>query len=248
MIEQPRRKRGWMNLIVDEVIEETHDTKTFILVDQDDGGRAFDYIAGQYITLRFDQIETKPLVRSYTMSSSPIQKDHVAFTVKRVQNGIVSNWLCDNTVKGDVLRARGPMGKFYFDPTKHHSHLVMVAAGSGVTPFVSIIREYAANAHSDFQFSLLVSFKSTEDLILWKNLQELSNRPYVNIATTLTREERDEFWYGRPSAPLIDRLVDNKYDHKTFMTCGPHALMDMVVNHAREKGVHDSQILTESFT
>ena len=85
MDNQNRRvKRGWLNLKVTDVIDETHDTKTFIMVDGDEGGRPWDYWAGQYLTFRFDTVAEKPVVRSYTMSSSPNQGDFCAFTVKRV--------------------------------------------------------------------------------------------------------------------------------------------------------------------
>ena len=67
-----RGKKGWMNLKVVDVVHETHDTDTFYLVNEDEGERAFDYIAGQYLTFRFDGVQDKPLVRSYTMSSSPL--------------------------------------------------------------------------------------------------------------------------------------------------------------------------------
>src|SRR4051812_11512541 len=114
----PRRvKRGWMNMRVDKIIDDTHDTKTFILVDADEGGRPFDYIAGQYLTFRFDQIADKPIVRSYTMSSSPNQQGYSSFTVKRVESGVISNWLCNHIKVGDVLRGRGPIGRFCFDPS-----------------------------------------------------------------------------------------------------------------------------------
>ena len=55
-----RVKRGWMNLKVIEVIEETHDTKTFVMIDADEGGRPWDYWAGQYLTFRFDDVGDKP--------------------------------------------------------------------------------------------------------------------------------------------------------------------------------------------
>src|SRR4051794_38726778 len=80
-----RIKRGWMNLRVDRIVDETWDTRTFYLVDADEGGRAFDYTAGQYLTFRFDEVAEKPIVRSYTMSSSPNQDGFSAFTVKRVE-------------------------------------------------------------------------------------------------------------------------------------------------------------------
>ena len=77
-VQNRRIKRGWMNLKVSRVTQESPDTKTYYLIDAEDGGRQFDYIPGQYLTFRFDHIGPKPIVRSYTMSSSPNQKEEVA--------------------------------------------------------------------------------------------------------------------------------------------------------------------------
>jgi len=89
-----RVKRGWMNLLVKRIIQETHDTRTLILVDEKSGSREFDYIPGQYLTFRFDHISEKPVVRSYTMSSAPVEGDFSAVTVKEVEDGFVSRYLC----------------------------------------------------------------------------------------------------------------------------------------------------------
>ena len=113
-----RVKRGWMNLRVSHVIHETPDTDTFLMVDAEENKRAFDYIAGQYLTFRFDDVADKPIVRSYTMSSSPCQPDTVAFTVKRVEKGLISNWLCDNVRTGSILRARGGAHVVHVDSSK----------------------------------------------------------------------------------------------------------------------------------
>lgn len=245
-----RIKRGWMNLKVTKVIDDTHDTKTFVMVDQDEGGRQFDYIAGQYLTFRFDDLGDKPLARSYTMSSSPCQPDWTAFTVKRVAGGLISNWLCDNVQVGTVLRARGPIGKFCFDPAKDRDHLFMVAAGSGVTPFVSIMREYMdklGTPGAPKQMSLLVAYRSTKDLICWPDLMAISKVPGMKIYTTLTREHADGFWHGRPDALMFDRATGGHYTDKTFMTCGPQEMMDMVENHAVAQGSGVDHVKTESF-
>jgi glycine betaine catabolism B len=247
-----RIKRGWMNMRVADVVRETHDTDTFILVDADEGGRVFDYVAGQYLTFRFDDIAEKPIVRSYTMSSSPCQPDYSAFTVKRVEGGVISNWLC-NTIKPDmILRARGPIGKFCYDPAKDQPHLVMVAGGSGVTPFVSILREYATRLGTPGapeRMTLLVSYRTREDLICWKELTQAAAVPGVKVFTTLSREDktREGFWYGRLTDDMIKRAVDGRYDRTTYMTCGPDAIMDLTVAHLRAQGVEESCIKTESF-
>lgn len=256
MSEQPaktrRIKRGWMNLKVEKIFEETHDTKTFYLVDAEEGGRPFDFIAGQYLTFRFDSVSEKPIVRSYTMSGSPCQTEYVIFTVKRIPNGLISNWLCDTVRVGDTMRARGPIGKFCYDPTHDADHLFMVAGGSGVTPFISIIRE---SMHSLNQpgfpksLNLLVAYRSREDLICWREIEEARAITGVNIAVTLTREDaRNEgFWLGRPDEKMLERFIDSRYQNATFMTCGPQALMDLCIFHTKKREVDDDHIKTESF-
>ena len=61
------------------------------------------------------------------MSSSPIEKENIAVTVKEVENGFVSSYLCKDVKEQQILRARGPIGKFCYDPKQDNPHLVMVA-------------------------------------------------------------------------------------------------------------------------
>jgi ring-1,2-phenylacetyl-CoA epoxidase subunit PaaE len=249
----PRRiKRGWMNLLVNQVIQETHDTVTFRMVDQEEGGRAFDYDPGQYLTFRFDHIGPKPLVRSYTMSSSPCEGDFSAFTVKRVEGGVVSNWLCDNVKQGDVLRARGPIGKFCYDPLNDRDWLLMVAGGSGVTPFVSIMREHAPKVGqpgSPKGMILLVAYRSTADLICWPTLQEVGKYSNVRVITTLTRDPSapPPFWHGRPDDVMLERAFEGVLSKATLMTCGPTAIMELTKQFALDRGVPAEHVKMESF-
>lgn len=247
-----RVKRGWMNLKVVQAITETHDTKTFVMIDADEGGRPWDYWAGQYLTFRFDSLTDKPVVRSYTMSSSPNQGETCAFTVKRVENGLVSNWLCDNIKEGSILRARGPIGRFIYEPEKDREHLVMVAAGSGVTPFVSIMREYCdrlGQPGAPKKMTLLVSYRTREDLILNEDLKVFANKPGCNVLITLSRDESApaSYWRGRISSAMIKKSVDGNFANTTFMSCGPEAIMSLTKDVAKEQGVPDNQIKTESF-
>jgi ring-1,2-phenylacetyl-CoA epoxidase subunit PaaE len=239
-----------MNMKVTKVIHETHDTDTFVMEDQEDGGRVFDYHPGQYLTFRFDDVSDKPVVRSYTMSSSPEQGDFSAFTVKRVEGGLISNWLCDKVKEGSILRARGPIGKFCYDPEDDASHLFMVAGGSGVTPFVSIMRGHAqtlGQPGSPKKMTLLVSYRTGEDLICWDDLLKLNAQEGINVITTLSRETTDGFWHGRIDEPMLARAIDGHYQETTYMTCGPIPMMDMMVAHCKQNGVEDRFIKLESF-
>lgn len=250
-----RIKRGWMNLKIERIIDECHDTKTLIFVDADEGGRQFDYVAGQYITFRFDDVSEKPVVRSYTMSSSPREKDFIAVTVKEVEDPFISKVLVRDTKVGQILRGRGPIGKFVYEPEKDEKHLVMIAGGSGVTPFISIMREYCdqlGKPGAPEKMTLLVSYRSRNDLILWETSQQINEfrAKGAQIITTLSREDAtsEGFWKGRIDPGMIERLLEGDFKGKTFMTCGPEAIMNTAVETAKLHGVPESQIKTESFS
>ena len=253
MLPKMRRKKGWMNLKIDRIVEETWDTKTFFFSDADDGARPFDYIAGQYLTFRYDGISDKPLVRSYTMSSSPVETDFSACTIKRVEGGVISNWMCDTLKEGDIVKARGPIGKFAYFPETCNEHIVMVGAGSGVTPFISMMREYIGRIGEEGcpkAMTLLVAYRSKKDLICWDTLQKINSAPGMKVITTLTREDTSSegFWQGRPDPEMLDRVVENDYTGKTFFTCGPESMMSMVVERCTEKNVAKEHIQLESFS
>ena len=244
-----RRIKGWMDLEVTKVHQETHDTITFDFVNQKEKTRSFDYLAGQYLTFRFDHLGPKPLVRSYTMSSSPRQAAFASVTVKRVQGGLVSNHLVDHTKVGTLLRARGPIGKFCLPLRNPTKHLVMLAGGSGITPFVSIIREFhdkLQKAAMPQTMEILASFASSHDLICIDQLQAAAG-PHLKLTITLTREKKEGFWHGRVGPDMIDKLVAGDYKDKTFMTCGPQAMMDMLKEHTAARGVPSHNFHMESF-
>lgn len=245
-----RIKRGWMDLRVARIIDECTDTRTLIFEDGTDGGRQFDYIAGQYLTFRFDNLTEKPIVRSYTMSSSPSEGNFIAVTVKEVDNGFVSRHLCRNVKVGDILRARGPIGKFCYDVSEDQENLVMVAAGSGVTPFISIMREAASHLGEvgyPKSLHLLVGYRTTNDLISWPTLQELKEVDGVEIHVTLSREEKEGFDKGRIDAGKLERFLTPHLANSTFMTCGPDAIMNGTCEFLKTHGVPEDRIKVESF-
>jgi ferredoxin-NADP reductase len=250
-MEPKRIKRGWMNLRVDKVIPETHDTKTLYLVDADEQGCAFDYQPGQYLTFRFDHLADKPLVRSYTMSSSPCQKTHIEVTVKTVPHGVVSHYLCESVMEGDILRARGPIGRFGYEPKKDLGRLVMIGAGSGVTPFLSMLREYTRNGSLDDGFPqemvLIASYRSEEDLIGWDLLQEVRHHPKVKLIVTLSRQHHPDFRFGRIDKNLVMQVLEGDLLNRTFFLCGPEGLLVSLPPFLEERGVMPAHIKTESF-
>jgi ferredoxin-NADP reductase len=245
-----RKKRGWMDLVVADIVSDTPDTKTLIFKDPADGHSPIDYIAGQYLTFRFDEIADKPVVRSYTMSSSPRNRDALWVTVKIVPKGLVSTYLCEQVKVGDVLRARGPIGRFCYDWEQDPPHLFMVAGGSGVTPFLSIIDEYwdrLGQKTAPASLNLLVSQRSREDLIGKDLLAKAAKIPGIKIWTTLTREKADGYLSGHIEEATLSQFFAGHIEDGVFMTCGPDAIMAKTVAYLQGQGVAPERIKQESF-
>ena len=104
----PVRDHGFHRLRVGRVVRETADTSSFVLEVPEDLCRSFTYQAGQFCNLRVE-IDGRSHVRCYSMSSSPALGEPLQVTVKRVPDGLVSNWLLDHVDAGDEIR-REPVG------------------------------------------------------------------------------------------------------------------------------------------
>ena len=244
------RKSGWMPLQVSEILTETHDCKTFRFIDGQRGGRQFDYRAGQYLTFRFDDLGGRPLARSYTMSSSPCQKDFVSITVKRTTGGVVSNWLYDNLQPAMILRARGALGKFCYDANNDPPHLFMIAAGSGIAPFLSISRQYMTDNNGAPQtMQLLVSQRTHRDLIAWQELQTFAQHDHYQLYLTLSGERAEPAtFHGRINDQILAQVIGKKLNDTCFMLCGPEQMIETTRSYLSTNGVADQHIKTESYS
>jgi hypothetical protein len=121
---------GPMTLLLAKIEQQTHDTKTLrFLVPKE---RRLCFKPGQFLTFRWT-VTDQHVPRSYTISSSPTRTNYVEITPKRMENGCVSVFLNDQAKPGLAVEATGPYGQFYFDE-RIHSRIVLLAAGSGITP------------------------------------------------------------------------------------------------------------------
>ena len=250
---QMRRKRGWMTFRVAKIVDETADTKSFFLVDSLTHKREFDFVAGQYLSFRFDELAlSEPPVRSYTISSTPECTDFVVVTIKKFDQGLVSQYLFEKLREGDCLRATGPIGDFSYNELSLE-HLCMVGAGCGVTPFLSIGGHYASRLGSVLapdKMTMLLAFRSKEDIIGASQLEEISRCQGVQLQIALSREDRrDEgYLYGRLNEKMLSDIADKPYGNTTtYMICGPADFMSMAKNCLLAREVPSEQIRMESF-
>ena len=237
---------GETELVVADIIAETHDVKTFRLVGREP--LMFSYKPGQFITLSLE-IEGQLVRRSYSISSSPSRPHTLELTVKRVAGGLVSNWLCDNLRLGATLAVRGPSGKFScFDyPSRK---MLFIAAGSGITPIMSMTR-WIVDTTADVDVILLVSARTPQDIIFRKELENMAarNSNFRLVVTVTSGTLGTEAWsgfMGRCSGSMI-RMIAPDLDERHVFMCGPKPFGDASKECLLSVGFPLENLHTESF-
>jgi ferredoxin-NADP reductase len=232
-----------MNLLLAQIEQQTYDTKTLRF--QIPKERRFCAKPGQFLTFQWT-IDGQRVTRSYTISSSPLHENYVEITPKRIENGCVSAFLNERAKPGLAVEASGPYGRFYFEETLHKS-IVLIAAGSGITPMISMLR-YIDDLQLATPVTLLYCVRTGVDIIFKTELVRLS-RSLPNFKYEVCLSRPDPTWKGR-SGRLTEEFVSEKVtdlDSHTFFLCGPKGFMDNARQILSTLGVNQDRILQESF-
>jgi ferredoxin-NADP reductase len=232
-----------MSLLLAQTEQQTHDTKTLRF--QIPKERRFCAKPGQFLTFRWT-INGQLVPRSYTISSSPIHKDYVEITPKRLENGCVSVFLNERAKPGLMVEASGPYGRFYFDETLHKS-IVLIAAGSGITPMISMLC-YIDDLKLATPVTLLYCVRTRADIIFQNELERL-RRSLTNFKYEVCLSRPDSTWKGH-SGHLTKEFVSQHgtdLHSPTFFLCGPKGFMDSTRQILSTLGINEDRILQESF-
>jgi ferredoxin-NADP reductase len=233
-----------LRLRVSEIIEETASTKTLRLVSEDHYLPPF--LAGQYIAL-FLEIGSIRTSRPYSISSPPNQTGHYDITIRRVEGGLVSNYLLDEVEKGDVLESSGPAGHFYHNPLFHDRTMVCLAGGSGITPFMSMVRE-VVECGLDRTIYLFYGNKDLEDVIFHEQLSAFSER-FENIHY-LPVIEAPSPGYDGLSGLITGQLIKKTLadlSGKTFYLCGPAGMYEFCIPELEALGIPSRRVRKEVY-
>ena len=189
-----------MHLLLSQTEQQTHDTKTlrFQILDE----RLLCAKPGQFLTFQWT-IDGHRVTRSYTISSSPVHENYVEITPKRMENGCVSVFLNERAKPGLTVEASGPYGRFYFDETIH-KRIVLIAAGSGITPMISMLR-YIDDLELATPVTLLYCVRTGADIIFENELARFS-RSLPNFKYEVSLSRPDPTWKGR-SGRLTEEFV-----------------------------------------
>ena len=229
------------------IIVETPTAKTFrLLAPSSDGALPFTFIPGQFLNVAFS-IGGARMNRSYSISSSPTQRDYVDLTVRREPRGAVSRHIVDLLKVGSPIEVGGPVGRFTFDGTESDS-IVLIGGGVGITPMMSITRYLTERAWGGEIFFVYVC-RAPVDLMFRDAIAELQRlNPKLHVAITMTRAEGSE-WKG-PRGHLTKEFLTQTIPElaaRRIHLCGPPAMMDSVKAILAELGVPPDQLKTEQF-
>lgn len=203
---------------------------------------------GQYLTLEAI-IENQKLRRSYSICSSP-EENQISIVVKAIQNGVFSNYIKNIIVEGDEILVASPEGQFSYHKTAAKSKVLCIAAGSGITPIISIIKGILFN-DNDADVTLLFGNKSRKSTIFYDELQMLSQKykDRFNLRFIFSQSTHENHYFGRIDeifiADFILQEIGNPFDQ--YFLCGPEELVNSLKLFFAKKGEATDKIKYELF-
>lgn len=236
--EAVRRAHGFHPLRVARVVDETSDTRSFVLEVPDDLRDLFAYRAGQFCTFRV-HLDERDHLRCYSMSSAPPTDPALTVTVKRVPGGVVSNWLNDHLAEGDTVEATRPAGVFCVQPDDRP--VLAYCGGSGITPVISVVKEVLATTARPVR--LLYANRGPSSVIFRRELDDLVRRHSDRLVVAHHLDSES----GHLSPDRVVGFAEG-LDEPDVYVCGPTPFMDLVEAALLEGGVRPHRLLIERFS
>ncbi|MDY2585720.1 2Fe-2S iron-sulfur cluster-binding protein [Winogradskyella aquimaris] len=234
-----------------DIYKETEDTSVLTFNVPEDLREKFQFHQGQHLTLR-QIIDGEDLRRSYSLCSSPLEHQW-RVAVKQIPGGKFSTYVNQTLQKDEVLEVMPPSGTFgvHTNPKSEKNYLFF-AAGSGITPILSMIKTHLAS-ESQSTCKLFYVNKTAKSIIFKEELEQLRNTYFgrFEIYYFLTKERRDiELFNGRFDNEKMDVLTKTFIDipdtNEVFL-CGPEQMVNYVSNYLIEAGLPKENIHFELF-
>ncbi len=254
---------AWQGYRKFKVSKKQHEKKSgicsFYLQPHD--GKAIPFFEpGQYLFFKLNiPTEKKPVLRSYSLSDSPYNKDYFRVSIKKalpprdkpdVSSGLGSSYFHDNINEGDIVDVRAPSGNFYLDILSHKP-VVLIGGGVGVTPVLSMLNTLC-DLESQRETWFFLGIRNGDEHIMEEHFEEINqrfNNIHIHICySNPSDQDRKEKKYdheGRVTVELLKTILpSNNYE---FYYCGPPAMMDSLEKDLAGWGVSKSSVHFERF-
>ncbi|OEK08191.1 hypothetical protein A8C32_01635 [Flavivirga aquatica] len=241
-----------MKLLVKDIIEETSDAIS-ICFKNGNFFKKLKYKPGQFLTIHvpIDKLVNK---RAYSFSSNPYTDKDLKITIKRVDKGLVSNYLHNNLKVGDKLEVDDPAGSFFIEPeSKAKKQYVLFAGGSGITPMFSIVKSILTE-EKDSNILLVYANQTIASIIFHDEIKALENqypeRFSVEHIISANKESQANYHSGLATNKLLGEIFAKhqlSYSEHTYMICGPFGYMEKIKAILKENGIQREKIKIEVF-
>ncbi|WP_294733615.1 ferredoxin--NADP reductase [uncultured Flavobacterium sp.] len=238
-------------LTIKEVKRETTGAVSIAFIVPDSLKKDYQFIAGQYINLKIP-FEGEEVRKAYSICSSP-NSSELRIAIKAVKNGGFSVFANEKLAAGDTIEVGTPEGKFTFEPeTGKQSNYAAFAAGSGITPILSIIQS-VLESEPKSTFVLVYGNKTPEDTIFHQLLHDLHLK-YVSrffVHFVYSKAKADDAVFGRIERSTVNFVLKNKHKEKEFSKyylCGPEGMIKTVSEVLTESNVLEENIKFELFS
>lgn len=212
-------------LIITKITKENTNTLS-IYLERIDGENVAYFKPGQFISLTFN-IDGFIVTRPYSISSSPNDK-YYRITVKKVENGFVSDYIFHHLKEGDKITSSSPSGQFYYEELRDNKNIIAIAGGSGITPFMSMANAIIENK-LDINLTIIYGNKTEEDIIFKDELLSLENKSNkIKVIHVLSNEKSNQYEHGFISKEIIEKYAP--IEAYSIFVCGPIGLFNFLNN------------------
>ncbi len=240
---------AYFQLLVKDIIVETRDAISIIFENPDN---KITYKPGQFLSLIF-KIDGEDIRRSYSLSTSPYSDTDLGVTVKRVDQGKISNYINEKIKPGDLIEAMEPKGNFTIDINPEAKrHVVLFAGGSGITPLFSIGKSVLLKEPGS-QVTLIYQNRN-EESIIYKGIIDQYLSKFPNFRVTHILSQPTEGWAGMKGRisgqdvqNLMQEIAKEKNIEPVFYLCGPHDMMDTIIDQLTLMNFPHNAIHKESY-
>ncbi len=236
----------YLSMTVKEVVPVTKDAVNLVF---EKPSEKFEYQPGQFITI-IDTIGGKKIRRAYSLCSSPFLDENPAVTIKRVDDGKMSNHIGDTYKAGMTVQIMEPMGMFTTSYDESNArNICFIGGGSGITPLISILKTMLQKEPKT-RVTLIYCNRDIDSIIFRNELEQLaSNNDHFSLIHILEEDsENISEIKGRLSIGIVGDLVaSNDLSSAEFFICGPQPMMDVAVDGLKNAGISEDAIRMESF-
>lgn len=241
------------NLKVAKKVSETADATSFYFEIPAELKDLYQYTAGQYLTFRVF-IDGEEVRRSYSLCTYGEVDPMPGVTVKRVDGGIMSNYMPDNLNEGDTIEVMPPFGKFTVVPdASRMESYVLFAGGSGITPMMGIAKAIL-NHEPDSNVFLIYANRNPDSVIFKTEWAEMEKNSNDRLKVIHNYDTAPFTWFGLKgflTEDKIQSILQNKvggpFQNFQYYICGPSPMMDIVKKGLSRSGVANEQVHTEYF-